>query len=166
MRPSRSIGKFTLHLKRLQGNMATHIFFDPLNQAEPFTVEVDNGQELRASSWDDLLYNMMKVPSSPAPNPSIIQPPMHFLQQIHNRLQPFTQNATIVIYPNQNESVLNNPLSNNFSFAYNNTNKDDENSDDDGIINTMPPTYVNAKDIIGPDNLLKETQVFKSITLF
>ena len=154
VRPSRSVGKFTLHLKRLQGSMATHIFFDPLNHAESFTVEVEDNKEIKASSWDELL-SLMKVPPTPAAVPSIIQPSLPFLQQIRNSIQPFANNATIVIYPNQSETG--GPS----SFITNNN----DDSDDDTTSN-IHPVYVNAKEIIGPDNLLKDTQVFKSIPLF
>lgn len=160
VRPSKSIGKFTLHLKRLQGSMATHIFFDPLNHAESFMVEVENGNELRASSWEEIL-SLMKVPTAPVAIPNLIQPPLPFLQHIRNSIQPFANNATIVIYPNQ--SGVSNTLNSSFYTNGGNSNAD---NDDESAISNVHSIYVNAKEIIGPDTLLKDAQAFKPIPIF
>ncbi|KAK8887872.1 hypothetical protein M9Y10_038931 [Tritrichomonas musculus] len=163
VRPSRSVGNFTLHLKRLRGNMATHIFFDPLNIAESFTVEVENGKELRASSWEDLLFNLMKVPTPAAKSSGTQIDHLPFIQQITNNVPPFTHNATIYIYHDDGLKGINGNINNNLSYD-NNKNNDDVIDED--TIGKMQPIYVNAKEIIGPDTLLKDIQVFKPITFF
>ena len=62
LRPSSAFGKFTLHSKRKQGNIATHISVDPLSSEKMFSVEVENSKFLNASSLRYLLFDVLKLP--------------------------------------------------------------------------------------------------------
>ncbi|OHT10169.1 hypothetical protein TRFO_20635 [Tritrichomonas foetus] len=67
LRPSSTPGKFTIHHKRSDyGKMrviATHICFNTLslNKEPAFTVSFENGEVVGASTWQSILFDIMKL---------------------------------------------------------------------------------------------------------
>ncbi|OHT12543.1 hypothetical protein TRFO_17593 [Tritrichomonas foetus] len=62
VRPSTSFGTFTLHSKRLRGYIATHLNYDPLSIENGFSILVEGSKTVFASSWEELLFGVMKLP--------------------------------------------------------------------------------------------------------